>query len=93
MPSRTYTIFDGEGNLYKFGVTDAKGVRYNQSLTEAGAGATGKMSEAVMPKKEAHLLEKHLRSLQYNSTGVYKLEGMKRPFPANFYTGLPIKLK
>ena len=89
-PSRTYTIFDGSGNLFKFGVTDANLVRYNQSLKLAGPGATGKYS-SIIPKHEAHALEKYLRSLQYNSTGQYTLPGMKVPYPRSFDTGLPIK--
>jgi hypothetical protein len=89
-PSRHYTIFDGSGNLYKFGVTDANLFRYGQSLMEAGPGAYGKFS-SVMPKYQAHLGEKYLRSLFYNSTGQYALPGMKIPYPVNFNTGLPIK--
>lgn len=88
--SRTYTIFDGTGQLYKFGVTDANFIRYNQSLLQAGPGAYGRYS-SIMPKNQAHLLEKYLRSLQYNSTGQYALPGMKVPYPVNFNTGLPIK--
>ena len=89
-PSRTYTIFDGSGKLYKFGVTDAKFVRYEQSLKEAGKGAVGRYS-GIMEKKQAHLMEKYLRSLHYNSTGQYLLPGMKIPYPINFSTGLPVK--
>jgi len=48
-PSRTYTIYDGTGQLYKFGVTDAKLSRYYQSLKQAGPGAYGTYS-SVMPK-------------------------------------------
>lgn len=89
-PSRTYTIYDGSGQLYKFGVTDENLVRYGQSLKEAGPGAYGKVS-GVMEKSEAHIMEKYLRSLQYNSTGQYALPGMKYPYPVNFETGLRIK--
>ena len=89
-PSRTYTIFDGSGQLYKFGVTDANLTRYNQSLRQAGPGAYGKFS-SIMPKNQAHIMEKYLRSLHYNSTGQYALPGMKIPYPVNFSTGLPIK--
>ena len=88
--SRTYTIFDGSGKLYKFGVTDANLSRYGQSLKQAGPGAYGKFSN-VMPKNQAHILEKYLRSLHYNSTGQYALPGMKIPYPVNFNTGLPIR--
>jgi len=89
-PSRTYTIFDGSGQLYKFGVTDANLARYGQSLRQAGPGAYGKFS-SIMPKNQAHIMEKYLRSLHYNSTGQYALPGMKIPYPVNFNTGLPIK--
>jgi RHS repeat-associated protein len=89
-PSRTYTIYDGSGQLYKFGVTDADLVRFEQSRLEAGPGATGKYSE-IMPKYQAHKMEKYLRSLQYNSTGQYVLPGMRIPYPVDFNTGLPIK--
>ncbi len=89
-PSRTYTIFDGSGQLYKFGVTDANLVRYGQSLKQAGPGSYGRYS-SIVPKKEAHILEKYLRSLHFNSTGQYTLPGMKVPYPVNFSTGLPIK--
>ncbi len=89
-PSRTYTIFDGSGQLYKFGVTDANLARYGQSLGQAGPGAYGKFS-SIMPKNQAHIMEKYLRSLHYNSTGQYALPGMKIPYPVNFNTGLPIK--
>jgi RHS repeat-associated protein len=88
--SRTYTIFEESGALYKFGVTDANLVRFNQSIKEAGQGVYGVYS-STMAKKEAHVLEKYLRSLQYNSTGVWQLPGMRVPYPVNFVTGLPIK--
>jgi RHS repeat-associated protein len=89
-PSRTYTIFDGSGQLYKFGVTGANLVRYNQSLLQAGPGAYGRFS-SIMPKMQAHMMEKYLRSLHYNSTGQYALPGMKVPYPVNLNTGIPIK--
>lgn len=89
-PSRTYTIYDGTGRLYKFGVTDVKLVRYNQSLLEAGPGATGKYSSPMF-KGKAHSTERYLRSLQFKSTGQYSLPGMKYPYPINFDTGLKIK--
>jgi RHS repeat-associated protein len=89
-PSRTYTILDGNGDVFKFGVTDANLVRMNQSLAEAGQGATAVYS-AVMPKFQAHVSEKYLRSLQYNSTGQYALPGMVVPYPVDFKTGLRIK--
>jgi RHS repeat-associated protein len=88
--SRTYTIFDGSGKLYKFGVTDAKLARYGQSLKQAGPGSYGRYS-SIMPKFEAHISEKYLRSLHFSSTGQYALPGMRVPFPLDFSTGLPIK--
>jgi hypothetical protein len=88
--SRTYTIYNADGTVYKFGVTDANLIRYNQSLSEAGLGATGKFS-AEIPKFQAHISEKYIRSLHFNSTGIYRLDGMKIPYPRNFDTGLPIK--
>jgi hypothetical protein len=89
-PLRTYSIYDGSGQLYKFGVTDANLARYGQSLRQAGPGAYGKFS-SIMPKNQAHIMEKYLRSLHYNSTGQYALPGMKIPYPVNFNTGLPIR--
>ncbi len=88
--SRTYTIYDGSGQLYKFGVTGANLKRYEKVLSQAGPGAYGKFS-SVMAKSDAHVMEKYLRSLHFNSTGQYALPGMKVPFPANFTTGFPIK--
>jgi hypothetical protein len=76
--------------LFKFGVTDAELFRYNESLKLAGPGFYGKYSN-IMIKGQAHLMEKYLRSLHYNSTGVWELPGMIKPYPANFTTGLPIK--
>ena len=90
-PSRTYTIYNAQGDLWKFGVTDANFVRMNQSLAEAGAGATARYSNAIMPKWEAHLMEKYLRSLHFNSTGTWQILGMKIPYPRSFITGKPIK--
>jgi hypothetical protein len=89
-PSRTYSIYRSNGQLYKFGVTDANLARYEQSLKEAGKGAFGKFS-SVMPKSQAHLMEKYLRSLHFNTTGQYALPGMKVPYPVNFNTGLRIR--
>lgn len=90
-PSRTYTIFNAQGDLYKFGVTDAGLNRYWESITEAGPNSYGYYSKNSMPKYQAHQLEKYLRSLQYNSTGQYGLPGMKVPYPVDFTTGLPIR--
>ena len=88
--SRTYTIYDGSGDLFKFGVSDANLLRYNQSLKLAGPGSYGKYS-SIMPKKTAHIMEKYLRSLHYNSTGQWTIPGMKVPYPIDFNTGLSIK--
>jgi len=89
-PSRTYTIYQANGDLFKFGVTDANFVRMNQSLKLAGNGSYAKWS-GIITKQEAHIAEKYLRSLHFNSTGQYILPGMKVPYPINFNTGLPIK--
>ena len=89
-PSRGYTIFKSDGSLYKFGVTDANLVRYNQSLKLAGPGSYGRYTP-VIPKFKAHIHEKYLRSLFFNSTGQYNLPGMKVPYPIDFNTGKPIK--
>lgn len=88
-PSRTYTVYKESGDLYKFGVTDADFKRYLQSIKEAGPNAFGRYSP-IMPKFRAHLLEKYLRSLQYNSTGQYRLDGMKIPYPIDLNTGIKI---
>lgn len=90
VPSRTYTIYDGTGQLYKFGVTKADMIRYNQSLALAGPGAY-RFYSSVMDKSTAHMMEKYLRSLHYNSTGTYQIPGMKIPYPVNFETGKRVK--
>jgi hypothetical protein len=74
------------GDVYKFGVTDALGLRFRRSKKMAGPGATGKISR-VMPKYKAHILEKYLRTVYYNSTGQWNLPGMKVTYPINFDTG------
>jgi hypothetical protein len=89
-PSRNYTIYDSEGNLHKFGVTNSNLVRYNESLLDAGPGSYGKYSD-IIPKYQAHINEKYLRSLHYSSTGVYRIPGMKIPYPVNLRTGIRIK--
>lgn len=89
-PSVNYTIYDGEGNLFKFGVSDADLIRMNQSLKMAGEGATSVVSE-VLPKFQAHINETYLRSLHFNSTGTWKIPGMIYPYPRNFETGLRIR--
>ncbi len=86
-----YTIYDRHGQLYKFGVSKMDNIRLGQSLTEAGTGATFKAT-GLMPKYQAHIFEKYLRTLHYNSTGVWDLgQGMQKPFPINFYNGRPLK--
>jgi RHS repeat-associated protein len=89
VPSRVYSIYQQDGNLFKFGVTDVNFVRMNQSLEMAGPGSYARYTD-VMPKYQAHLGEKYLRSLQYNSTGVWPLPGMKVPYPIDFTTKLPV---
>jgi len=84
-PSRVYAIYDRNGEVYKYGVTDAGLKRYYQSLIEAGPGAYGKYS-GEMPKFRAHINEKYMRSLYYNSTGQYNMPGMIRPYPVDFNT-------
>jgi len=49
-------------------------------------GAYGRYS-SIMPKYEAHILEKYLRSFHYRSTGQWTLPGMKIPYPVNLETG------
>jgi len=41
----------------------------------------------IVTKQEAHVLEKYMRSLHYNSTGIRRLDGMNKPFPVDFLTG------
>lgn len=91
-PSRVYTIYEAGGEVYKFGVTDAKLFRFKQSLLEAGPNAYGKYSNE-MPKFKAHISEKYLRSLYFNSTGNYYMRGMTYPYPVNFDTGSRISPK
>ncbi len=61
-----------------------------RSLKLAGPGAVPKYS-SIMPKNQAHIMEKYLRSLHFSSTGQWWLPGMKYPYPVNFSTGLRIK--
>ena len=89
-PSRNYTIYNSKGELRKFGVSDADLIRSEKSLMEAGPGSYGKYSD-IVPKYQAHINEKYLRSLHYNSTGTYTLPGMKIPYPVNLRTGIRIK--
>jgi hypothetical protein len=87
--SRVYTVYQQDGSLFKFGVTDANFVRMNHSLELAGLGSHARYTD-VMPKHQAHLGEKYLRSLQYSSTGIWPLPGMKVPYPIDFTTKLPV---
>lgn len=59
-------------------------------MRTAGPGAYGKYS-SVMYKGKAHIMERYLRGLQFNSIGQYSLPGMKIPYTIDFNTGLPIK--
>lgn len=88
--SFTYTIYKADGSVYKFGVSAANGKRLAQSLKEAGEGATFRIGKAI-PKSQAHIYEKYLRSLHFNSTGQWELPGITYPYPRDFDTGLPIK--
>jgi RHS repeat-associated protein len=88
-PSVTYSIYDVNKNLLKNGVSDGKLIRYQQSLGEAGKGATGTYS-SVVPKFQAHINEKYLNSLFYNTTGKLP-RGNKYPYPIDFNTGKRIK--
>ncbi|PZR32194.1 MAG: hypothetical protein DI538_19885 [Azospira oryzae] len=56
--SRTYTIFDGSVQLYKFGVTGENLFRMHVSRLMAGPGAKAVYSLSPMPKYQAHLMEK-----------------------------------
>ena len=55
-PSRLYAIYQQDGKLFKFGVTDANFVRMNQSLKMAGPGSYARHTD-VMSKYQAHLGE------------------------------------
>jgi hypothetical protein len=95
LAARTYTIYNAGGELVKFGVTDTWNIRMNVSRLMAGPGAKAVPSLSTFTKQEAHILEKYLRSLQYNSTQLYYLPSMKVPYPINFETGAkisPLKL-
>ncbi|MEO1030035.1 MAG: DUF6443 domain-containing protein [Bacteroidota bacterium] len=88
--SVTYTIYNRFDELYKFGVSDFRLDRYNESLLEAGPGAYGKFSRPMF-KGKAHAYEKYLRSLHYNTTGQWALPGMIKPYPVDFDTMKRIK--
>ncbi len=88
-PTFVYTIYDAQGVLRKFGVSDAAGLRLAESLKDAGKGATAEVTK-IMPKYRSHLMEKYLRTLHYNSTGTWELPAMQRPHPVNFETGKKI---
>ena len=42
-------------------------------------------------RDKAHIMERYLRGLQFNSIGQYSLPRMKIPYTIDFNTGLPIK--
>jgi RHS repeat-associated protein len=86
-PSVVYTIYNADKSVFKFGVSDASLKRYNQVLKNAGTSRTGSFTTSVLPKYEAHIYEKYLRSLHYASTNGTKIPGMKVPFPVNLETG------
>ncbi|PWV47117.1 RHS repeat-associated protein [Chitinophaga sp. S165] len=93
-PSKVYTIYDKDGQIIKFGVTDAELKRLNDVLRyEVEAGATPRVTDKVFPKFEAHIIEKYLRSLYYNSGNTAPLPGMKVPYPRDFNTGKMINPK
>ena len=79
--------------MFKFGVTGLDLRRFKSSLAAAGKGAKGIVSSSAYTKSQAHLYEKYLRSLHFNSTGLRELQGMKVPYPVDFKTGKPIGLK
>jgi len=70
-------------------VTDADFVKINQSMKEGDPGSYASYTD-IMPKYQAHLGEKYLRSLQYSSIGVWPLPGIKVPYPIDFATKLPV---
>ncbi|MCY2962142.1 MAG: polymorphic toxin-type HINT domain-containing protein, partial [Planctomycetota bacterium] len=88
-PSRVYTIYVN-GSFHKFGVTDAAGKRLREVVRSLGDVEIAISVSKEMPKYRAHMIEKYLRSLHFNSTGQWHLPGMKYPFPVDFSTGLPI---
>ncbi|MFC4163933.1 DUF6443 domain-containing protein [Epilithonimonas zeae] len=90
-PSVTYTIYDQLQDVHKFGVSDAGLNRLNAVMSKLPGTYTYKISP-VVPKHQAHIYEKYLRSLHYNSTGQYNLPSMKVPYPVNFETGKRVKL-
>ena len=89
-PSFNYAIYTVDGKLYKFGVSAKNGKRLAQSLAEAGEGATARVGK-IIPKYQAHIFEKYLRSLHFASTGEWEIPGMIYPYPRNLGTGWSIK--
>jgi len=89
-PSRVYTIYDDNGNLYKFGVTDENLNRLGEVPGKLPKTYKYRVSRTVFPKFKAHIMEKYLRSLHFASTGQWRLEGMKIPHPHNLTTGVKI---
>ncbi|SFF27015.1 hypothetical protein SAMN04488541_10232 [Thermoflexibacter ruber] len=59
----------------------------NEAIDEMGANFGKAKFSYIMPKNQAHLMEKYLRSLHYTSTGQWRLDGMKVPFPHDLNTG------
>ena len=88
--SIVYTIYEANGAVWKYGVSDAAGRRLAQSLIEAPKGFTFRLSSTIMTKQEAHISEKYLTSLYYNTMKKMP-NGMKRPYPIDFSTGKRIK--
>gem|GEM_PF-6069467 len=65
-----YSIYQSDGSLYKYGVSDASLKRFRYVLKyEASPGSYGTYSKLVVPKNQAHILEKYMRSLHYNLLG------------------------
>jgi hypothetical protein len=79
-PSIGYVIYNRDGSVHKFGVSDAAGKRLAKSMKEAPEGATYKYT-SEMEKREAHLWEKYMVTLHHNSTAIRLPPGMKYPHP------------
>ena len=88
-PSVVYAIMK-EGKFVKFGVSGSNLTRFKESLAEAGEGATGRVISKVVPKWNAHILEKYFTSLHYAKYGRMPLDQFK-PHPVNLLTGKKIK--
>ncbi len=90
VPRQVYTILTETGDVWKYGVTKLDLKRMFQSLASAPLNSTVKLSN-TMPKFEAHMMEKYLRSLHFASTDGLPMLGMKVPYPRNLVTGTIIK--